>query len=187
MKFFKSKKGFTLIELLVALAIVAAISTLGIVIYTSSTPAARDARRKQDVRTLKVALDLYYKVNGRYPCTGDNEWLWSTAEGSWIVDKNNLCNSLNKIPLDSKYISSQPTDPKNNAVPFWVPGNYSYGYRGGWISSLAGCSQSQNGQYYVIGAQLENKNDPEGQVKSTECNGSLVNWPIGTFVLTSED
>ena len=86
-------------------------------------------------------------------------------------------------------MSQLPADPINAADPrsatgaFWEPGGYVYGYRG----SLDRCPANKKGQYYVIGARLENEDDQDGELKVAECDGSPLSWPDGVFALTSEE
>ncbi len=63
-----NKRGFTLIELLVVVSIIAILSIIAIVVYLEMGKGARDARRKQDLRSLAAALEIYYqKNNSVYP------------------------------------------------------------------------------------------------------------------------
>ncbi len=60
------KKGFTLIELLITISIIAVLSTIGLVIFQGAQAKARDSIRKQDLRTLATALEIYYQKNSKY-------------------------------------------------------------------------------------------------------------------------
>lgn len=59
--------GFTLIELLVVIAIIAIIAILIIVNLASARSKGRDARRQQDLDSLRTAIESYNDDNGRYP------------------------------------------------------------------------------------------------------------------------
>lgn len=60
-------QGFTLVEVLVVTGIIIALGA-GILISTSSSrQGARDARRLEDIRQLRLALELYFDTNRRYP------------------------------------------------------------------------------------------------------------------------
>lgn len=86
-----NKRGFTLIELLVVISIIAILSVIAIVVYQETQKSARDAKRKQDLRAIATALEIYYQKNSSvYP-----------------LDPGNL---------SPTYISSVPTDPKNTGV-----------------------------------------------------------------------
>lgn len=63
----KQKQGFTLIELLVVVSLIGLLSTIAIVALGSARAKARDARRYNDLGSIKRALDLYYLENGEYP------------------------------------------------------------------------------------------------------------------------
>lgn len=62
-----TKRGFTLIELLVTASIIGVLMMVGLVIYQSSTQAARDARRREDLQGIQKAMEQYYIVAGGYP------------------------------------------------------------------------------------------------------------------------
>ncbi len=193
------KKGFTLIELLISVAILAIISSIGFVTYTNSQIAARDGKRKQDLRSIATALELYYQTNKRYPCTGNNIWVNSSPGGNWITDPDGDlssasggCGDTADKPLDTNYINVLPLDPKNTGSgdPWAAATNYTYGYRG-YINT--GTCANKKGQFYLLVAQLENKNDPERQavrrVKDCYDTGSTsltsATWDT-TYVLSSE-
>jgi prepilin-type N-terminal cleavage/methylation domain-containing protein len=57
-------KAFTLIELLVVIAIIGILSTVVLASVNSARKKSRDARRQQDVKSLKTALDLFYDAPG---------------------------------------------------------------------------------------------------------------------------
>lgn len=59
-------KGFTLIELLVVISIIAILSVIGITAFQGTQAKARDSIRKQDLRTLATALEIYYQKNNKY-------------------------------------------------------------------------------------------------------------------------
>ena len=60
-------KGFTLIELIVVIAIIGTLTGLIINNLNDARARARDAKRKQDLTSLKTALRLYYNDNQTYP------------------------------------------------------------------------------------------------------------------------
>lgn len=59
--------GFTIIELLVVVAIIALLTTVGLVTFTQTNKRARDGKRKADLEQLRSALVLYRTDNGTYP------------------------------------------------------------------------------------------------------------------------
>jgi len=62
-----SQAGFTLIELLVVIAIIGLLSSVVLASLNGARERARDARRLADMQQLRVALELYYSANNRYP------------------------------------------------------------------------------------------------------------------------
>jgi prepilin-type N-terminal cleavage/methylation domain-containing protein len=63
------KRGFTLIELLVVMAIIGILSSVVLTNLNSSRAKARDAVRIGDVQKLRLALELYFDIHGKYPGT----------------------------------------------------------------------------------------------------------------------
>lgn len=61
------KKGFTLIELIVVIAIIGTLAGLIVNNLNDARLRARDAKRKQELNSLKTALRLYYNDNQTYP------------------------------------------------------------------------------------------------------------------------
>lgn len=98
-----SRKGFTLIELLVAATIIAILTTIGVVSFTTTNQRARNGKRKADMEQTRAALELYKSDDsagaGKYP-----------AGSSY----SNMTGTLKT----AKYLSDPlPQDPKN-AAPY---------------------------------------------------------------------
>lgn len=93
------KKGFTLIELMITISIVAIISAIGLVSYSQTQKIARDARRKEDLRSLAIAIELYYQKIKTYPPV--------------------------LASLKPNYINNIPTDPKDKLpYPYSLQSGY---------------------------------------------------------------
>lgn len=174
------KSGFTLIELLVTITLLAVVSSIGFVTYSKAQITARDARRKQDLRSIAVALELYYQVNKRYPCSGVGGHNFSTALNFWITDTNSNggtgCTGT-ALPLNKNYINAMPIDPINTGNPT-ASGTYGYAYSSPPNADIvlgAGCPAGQ-GQYYILRTKLENTADPDAcLVKAYKrCEGSAL-------------
>ena len=89
------RKGFTLIELLVVLAIVALLVSLAAPRYFNSVEKSKETVLKQDLSTMRDALDKYYGDTGKYPDALDD-----------LVSK--------------KYLRKLPVDPITDSVTTWV-------------------------------------------------------------------
>lgn len=60
-------RGFTLMELLLVLALIALLASLVTPIVTGSVHRARESTLKEDLFTMRKAIDDYYADNGSYP------------------------------------------------------------------------------------------------------------------------
>lgn len=150
------RSGFTLIELLVVIAIIALLSTITIVALSNARMRARDARRKADLKQIRLALDMYYDDYGKYPAAGtcaygSNCYIYSTAGENWFS-------------VLAPYLSKAPLDPKNNAAGPWITGNFSYSYG----------NVRLDGQGFDLVGQLENTSDPDRcQLRQYRFAGSI--------------
>jgi general secretion pathway protein G len=87
--------GFTLIELLVALAIIATLLTLVVPRFFGGVTGAEEAVLKQNLATVRDALDKYRADTGRYP------------------------DALEEL-VENKYLRSVPIDPVTQSAATWV-------------------------------------------------------------------
>ena len=63
----KNHQGFTLIELLAVMVIIALLLTIAVPKYFGSVDRSREAILRQDLATMREALDKYYGDTGAYP------------------------------------------------------------------------------------------------------------------------
>lgn len=105
-------KGFTLVELLVVISIIAILSVIGITIFSSAQKSARDAKRKEDIHTIQLALEQYKTQYGYYPPPNGNNWC-STV---WNDTFPQLRDSL--APFMSGLIPGDPTR-KGQQGDYW--------------------------------------------------------------------
>jgi general secretion pathway protein G len=77
--------GFTLMELLLVLALIALLASLVSAVVTGSIHRARESTLKENLFTMRKAIDDYYADNGGYP-----------AELGVLVEKR----YIRKIPVD---------------------------------------------------------------------------------------
>lgn len=95
-----SIQGFTLIELMVVLAIVAVLALLALFGAPKFIARANDARRKSDLKSLKIAFESYYADKKCYP---DADVLAAANCGASIPE---LSAYVKKIPCDP--VTGQP-------------------------------------------------------------------------------
>lgn len=87
--------GFTLVELLVVLAIIALLLTVATPRYFKNLERAKEETLRQDLHTMREAIDKYYGDKGEYPAT------------------------LQKL-VELKYISQIPVDPETEKSTTWI-------------------------------------------------------------------
>jgi general secretion pathway protein G len=91
----RSERAFTLIELLIVMAIIGTLLTIAVPRYFRALEHAREAVLKEDLSTLREAIDKYYADLNEYPDT-------LTA----LVDKH--------------YVRSVPVDPFTKVSDSWT-------------------------------------------------------------------
>lgn len=67
MKTSNSHQGFTLIELLVVIGIMTVLTGMAVFNFNQSRVRARDIQRKNDIKQLQNAMELYRNDNNAYP------------------------------------------------------------------------------------------------------------------------
>jgi general secretion pathway protein G len=88
-------KGFTLIELMVVMTILALLLSLAVPHYFHSLDKAREATLRQDLSTMRDAIDKFHGDKGRYP------------------------DSLDELVI-RKYLRTIPPDPITGNASTWV-------------------------------------------------------------------
>lgn len=91
----RRKNGFTLIELLVVMAIIAILVSIAAPRYFNSVEKSKEAVLKQDLSTMRDAIDKYYSDNDKYP------------------------SELNDL-VTKKYLRKIPVDPITDSASTWV-------------------------------------------------------------------
>jgi prepilin-type N-terminal cleavage/methylation domain-containing protein len=170
-------KGFTLIELLVAITILAIVSAIGLSSYSQAQVVGRDAKRKQDLRSLATALELFYRDNKRYPCSGST---WTdSSKANWLTDSTTSGCGGTGNNLAPTYINKMPMDPKSNTGNSY--NTIGYGYFSPYGSYGSGPSACPQGQYYILSTVLENSNDKENIATNNAFCGQTLSIGGGAF------
>jgi general secretion pathway protein G len=92
----RGQQGFTLIELMIVMIIIGVLAAIAVPAYVQSVRHAREAVLKEDLHTLRSAIDSY------------------------TVDKGKAPQALSDL-VDAGYLKSMPKDPITNSTDTWVP------------------------------------------------------------------
>lgn len=107
---FKCTRGFTLIELLVVIAIIGMLSSVVLASLNSARGKARDARRILDLKSMQVALELFYSSYNRYP---------SATDGNCTHLTSFLSGGCLQTLVTNGFIPSLPDDPNGNTQYYY--------------------------------------------------------------------
>jgi general secretion pathway protein G len=88
--------GFTLIELLIVMAIIATLASIAIPSYMNAIRHAREAVLREDLHTMRSAIDSY------------------------TIDKEKAPQSLDDL-VQSGYLKAIPVDPMTQSTDTWMP------------------------------------------------------------------
>ncbi|MBY0328880.1 type II secretion system GspH family protein [Patescibacteria group bacterium] len=129
---YKSQKGFTLIELLVVIAVIGVLAAVVLSSLNTARAKARDAKRLQDMQTIRTALTMYHSDYGCIPVTsgttcGPAQGIYSAADaGAWEYSSQG---GFMGFLETAGYLSKVPVDPINNMTGDSTPaGTFSYKY-----------------------------------------------------------
>lgn len=92
----KQSAGFTLIELVIVMAIIMILLTMAVSQYTGAVRHAKEAALKEDLQTMRTAIDSY------------------------TMDKQKAPQSLDDLVQDG-YLKQIPEDPLTHSKETWVP------------------------------------------------------------------
>lgn len=152
----RKAKGFTLIELLIAITIIAILIGLGTYTWINAQEKGRDGKRKNEIKEVQKALELYANLTGRYPPDDGNGNIMCQSSTNPNPDPNIYnatiilwgdpfeCTTNSPTPTTDAFMQKLPRDP-NSANP-------QYFYENG----LPGDSRT-----YKISIFLENANDQD--------------------------
>src|SRR3989344_8384116 len=132
------KKGFTIIELTVALSVIAVLSAVSFVFFSSSATKSRDARRETDIKEIQQALGLYATNIGRYPACPTE------------IEINGATDCLSAPLIAERSMPAVPRDPRH-AVG---------GGACGTLGAFFYCYQSADGHSYTLRYDLETNTIP---------------------------
>ena len=90
------ESGFTLIELLIVMAIIATLASIAIPSYINAVRHAREAVLREDLQTMRSAIDSY------------------------TIDKEKAPQSLDDL-VQAGYLKAIPVDPMTQSTDTWMP------------------------------------------------------------------
>jgi general secretion pathway protein G len=90
------QSGFTLIELMIVMVIIGLLAAIAVPMYVQSVRHAREAVLKEDLRTLRSAIDSY------------------------TVDKQKAPQTLEDL-VQAGYLKTMPVDPFTHRSDTWIP------------------------------------------------------------------
>ena len=102
-----NNKGFTLIELLAVMVIIALLLTIAAPKYFGSVDRSRESILRQDLATMREALDKYYGDTGQYPDALED------------LTKKKYLRSIPRDPItdsDTTWVTIAPTNDAKGAV-----------------------------------------------------------------------
>lgn len=90
-----ASRGFTLIELIIVMAIIAILVSIAVPIYSNMVRRAREAVLREDLHTMRTAIDSY------------------------TVDKEQAPQSLDDL-VEAGYLKAIPVDPMTDSSDTWI-------------------------------------------------------------------
>ncbi len=125
----KQDAGFTLIELLVVMAIISILATLAVPYFAAALKHAREAVLKEDLQTMRMAIDSYTMDKQKGPQSLDDMvqegYLKSVPEDpmthskdTWVTDSNDSMYSLDETEPGIDNVHSGSDENGSDGQPY---------------------------------------------------------------------
>jgi general secretion pathway protein G len=124
--------GFTLIELMIVLAIIAILATIAVPAYKANVQHAREAVLKEDLHTLRGAIDQFTYDKQKAPQSGDelvqSGYLrempvdpFTHRADTWLFDEGSSLSSIDETQggIDNVHSGAQGTSTEGNSYATW--------------------------------------------------------------------
>jgi general secretion pathway protein G len=124
--------GFTLMELMIVMAIIGVLSTLAIPSYVGAMRSAREAVLKQDLQTMRTAIDSYTEDKEKGPQSLDDliqdGYLKeiptdpiTQSRDTWVTDTSDALHSLDQTDpgIDNVHSGAQDTGSDGRSYTEW--------------------------------------------------------------------
>lgn len=85
-----NQKAFTLFELLVSISIIAILTAIAMMSFSSVQKKARDSRRVQDINSIQKAAEQYYSQNSYVYPPSTNSFVTSNLMQLWPIDPKSV-------------------------------------------------------------------------------------------------
>jgi len=145
------KQAFTLIELIVVIAIIGVLTAFAVPNFMAARERARDVQRKNDLKQLQSAIEMYKLDNGEYPSSILFTKMKVVTNTCWYNDNDDGTSGpdfISTCPTDDKviYMKKVVRDPNRSVAA----DNKAYYY------------SSSDKYKYIVCACLENQGDADG-------------------------
>lgn len=147
------ERGFTLVELLVVIAIIGILASTVLASFAPAREKARDARRLQDLNSIRNALELYYATNQQYPAFRA-QTTSSNCGTNWCLLETALAPYISPLPRDA--------GGPDATYAYYYDSNTNNGYQSyglmmrpesGMNATMASSDGAYLANFYEIGAQ----------------------------------
>lgn len=134
----RTNNGFTIVEIIVVIAVVAILSSLAVITFSSIRQDTRDATRQGNATIISEALEKYYDQNGEYPSVVSIVNSQSGNTGTAVASKLS-------IPATSLVMPNMPTSATNAIAPGSDPYNDYIVYEATSSVNNTSCQSSTSG------------------------------------------
>jgi prepilin-type N-terminal cleavage/methylation domain-containing protein len=182
------QSGFTLIELLVVISIIGLLASIISVSTLNARKKTRDAVRRENLKQLAAALELYYSDNGHYPplpvnpAPPPNVWAGESINGGSYALKDGGAKDAWIPGLAPKYMAQLPHDPNTGTDSGFCANQSPPGAWSGYIYDSDGGSNYKVISVCTPETIRQPSGDPSDPFYDPGAGGSRTNnsWQIST-------